>query len=63
LALCSCAGFNREVAKDQYTLDLQGCIDHNTGRAAQDACIKAVRDTWDEAGAPKAAIHDSGVSQ
>lgn len=56
-----CAAVNREVAKDQYTLDLQGCIDHNATRATQQACIAQVQATWTEAGAPPAAILDGGI--
>ena len=51
----ACASVNREVAKDQYILDLQGCVQYNATRAAADACIAKVKSTWDEAGAPKAA--------
>lgn len=57
----ACAAVNREIAKDQYTLDLQGCIDHNSTHATQDACIKQVQATWTEAGAPPAAILDGGI--
>lgn len=60
-SVLGCAAVNREVAKDQYTLDLQGCIDHNQTRATQQACIAAVQATWTEAGSLPAAILDAGV--
>ena len=57
----ACSSVAPPVAKAQYELDLQGCLDHNHDRATIDTCFAAVRAAWDDAGARPAAILDGGA--
>jgi hypothetical protein len=63
LSIYACATISPEIAKDEYTLDLKGCVKFAKTRDEAVGCFKAVNDKWDEAGARPAAVHDGGDSQ
>ncbi|HEY1956060.1 MAG TPA: hypothetical protein VGH28_10610 [Polyangiaceae bacterium] len=54
---------NRQVAKDAYYVEKEGCIQSYSTLAAQRKCLQTVDARWNEAGAPPAATAtvDGGV--
>ena len=57
LLLAGCA----VIARTQYGLTLDACIDQAHNRAEADQCIKTVQLKWDEAGAKPALVFDGGA--
>ena len=59
----ACATFSREVAKDEYLLDLKGCVKFAKTEAEGKACFGAVEKKWNEAGARPAAVSKDGGAE
>jgi hypothetical protein len=57
LMLCGCS----TIARTQYGLQLDQCVDDAKSRAEADKCIHDVQLRWDEAGAPPALVVDAGA--
>lgn len=49
------------VPNAEYAGQLKACDDTSSTRAEDDACKQRVRDAWNEAGAPPAAVLDGGA--